>query len=186
MRASTRFATGSSWAGNAASYRPSWVITRGYAALRIRGAPGLPPRAERLLPSPTLVIAYLSDAWIDALDAALDASNTLAALAPLVLEQVVENTPRGEVRYRLTIDADGAHARRSQSDASAPDLRITTDHATAVAIAQGRENAQTALAGGRLRIGGSIEVLIARADLWNALDDATAQLRADTSYDNAS
>ncbi len=131
------------------------------------------------------MIAYLSDAWIDALDAALDASNALSALAPLVLEQVVENTPRGEVRYRVTVDANGAHARRSHADDAPPDLRITTDYATAAAIAQGRENAQTALAGGRLRIGGDIEVLTAQADAWNGLDDATARLRAETSYDDA-
>jgi hypothetical protein len=132
------------------------------------------------------VIAYLSDAWIDALDAALVASSTVVTLAPLVLEQVVENTPRGEVRYRLVVDADGAHARRSHRDETAPDLRITTDYATAVAIAQGRENAQTALAGGRLRIGGDIEVLTARSEVWNGLDDATASVRAQTSYDDAS
>ncbi len=131
------------------------------------------------------MIAYLSDAWIDALDAALDASSAFATLAPLVLEQVVENTPRGEVRYRLTVDAHGAHARRSNADDPAPDLRITTDYATATAIARGRENAQTALAGGRLRIGGDIGVLTSRADAWNGLDDAAASLRAQTSYDDA-
>ena len=131
------------------------------------------------------MIAYLSDAWIEALDAALDNSRALAALAPLVLEQVVENAPAGEVCYRVTVDARGAHARRSSTGDSAPDLRITTDYATAVAIAQGRENAQTALAGGRLRIGGDVEVLTARADAWNGLDDATAGLRAETSYDDA-
>jgi len=128
------------------------------------------------------VIAYLSDAWIDALDAALDASSAIRALAPLALEQVVEGAPWGDVRYRLTIDAPGAHARRARDDDPAPDLSFTTDYPTAVAIAQGRENAQSALAAGRLQIGGNVGVLTSRAELWGAIDDAAATVRAQTIY----
>ncbi len=41
---------------------------------------------------------------------------------------------------------------------------------------------QTALARGRLQLGGNIEVLTRHADALAALDDATAELRARTTY----
>jgi SCP-2 sterol transfer family len=128
------------------------------------------------------VIAYLSDAWIDALDAALGSAAGLCALAPLVVEQIVTETPTGTVRYRITIDDEGACARRSGDTEHEPDLRFTTDYPTAVAIASGHENAQTALAAGRLRIGGAVEALTGRADAWTALADASAALRAETTF----
>jgi len=61
-------------------------------------------------------------------------------------------------------------------------VRLTTDYPTAVAIARGRENAQIALARGRLRLGGDVDALVKRADALGALDDATAALRAATTY----
>jgi hypothetical protein len=127
---------------------------------------------------------YLSDAWITALDAALRRSVAIRELAPFVIEQVVREVPQqGEVRYRVWVDADGGHAGTS-SDATdgRPDIRFTTDYKTAIAIARGTENAQTALAGGRLQLGGSLEVLVRHAEALGALDDATADLRSTTTY----
>jgi hypothetical protein len=129
---------------------------------------------------------YLSDAWVDALDDALQASASVAAVAPLVIEQVVREVPgHGEVRYRVWIDARGGHAdlpaARDEHD-TPPDIRLSTDYATAAAIARGDENAQTALARGRLQLGGTLDVLSRHADALAALDDATAALRATTTY----
>ncbi len=132
---------------------------------------------------------YLSDAWVDALDDALQASATVAAVAavaPLVIEQVVRDVPaHGEVRYRVWIDAHGGHAGRiaagSERD-TPPDIRLSTDYGTATAIARGSENAQTALARGRLQLGGTVDVLTRHADALAALGDATAALRAATTY----
>jgi hypothetical protein len=129
---------------------------------------------------------YLSEEWLRDLDAAFRAAARLSGLGPLVIEQVVRGVPdRGEVRYRLVLGPDGAHV-----DAGAPgpepgsraDLRLSTDYATSVAIATGVENAQTALAHGRLRIGGDIETLAAHAAAFTALDDVTAALRKATTY----
>jgi putative sterol carrier protein len=129
------------------------------------------------------VIAYLSAEWIDALDAALGESSAVRALAPVVVEQVVTGTPNGEVRYRISVDATRARVAAADAADAEPDLRFTTDYPTAVAIASGRENAQTALAAGRLRIGGDVEVLTSRAEAWSALTDAAAALRANTRYE---
>ena len=129
---------------------------------------------------------YLSDAWLDALDDALQASASVAAVAPLVIEQVVREVPgHGEVRYCVWIDARGGHAgptvARDGHDPP-PDIRLTTDYGTATAIARGNENAQTALARGGLQLGGTLDVLSRHADALAALDDATSELRATTTY----
>ena len=113
-------------------------------------------------------------------------------MAPLLLEQVVREVPgQGEVRYRVWVDERGGHAGRMTATGSGgrgdarPDIRLTTDYATASAIAQGTENAQSALARGRLQLGGNIDVLTRRGDALAALDDATSALRATTSYEHA-
>ena len=125
---------------------------------------------------------FLSEKWLAELDAVVCASASVSALAPMVIEQVVAGVPgRGEVRYRLRIDADGARI-TTGATADVADVRLSTDYATAVAIALGEENAQIALARGRLRLGGDIDVLVRRADALGALVDATAGLRATTTY----
>jgi hypothetical protein len=132
-------------------------------------------------------VQYLSDEWLDALDAAVQDAPSLRSLAPLVIESVVTGVPRrGEVRYRLAIDAGGARARRATASDAAAEVRLTTDYATAAAIARGTENAQTALARGRLSLGGDMNVLLAHADTLAALDDLSARLRAGTTYESAS
>ena len=131
-----------------------------------------------------IVPEFLSDTWLEELDRALRDSAGVSALAPIVIEQVVVDVPgRGEVRYRLRVDGDGARVRvMGGGAAEAADLRLTTDYATAVAIALGRENAQIALARGRLRLGGDVDTLIRHADALGALHDASAALRAATTF----
>jgi hypothetical protein len=121
---------------------------------------------------------YLSDAWLDAIN---DALGSVRVLGPLVIEQVVTGVPgRGEVRYFAWFDAVGGHV--GTGGTGPADIVLRTDYPTAVAIAQGRENAQRALAAGRLRLGGEIEALTRNADALAALDDATAAVRAATTY----
>jgi putative sterol carrier protein len=106
----------------------------------------------------------------------------VSALAPVVIEQVVRAVPgRGEVRYHFRVDAGGACVVEGAPPESA-DVRLTTDYDTATAIALGKENAQSALAQGRLRLGGDIDTLVRGAAALAALDDATAALRAATTY----
>ena len=125
---------------------------------------------------------FLSETWLDELDRALRASEDVSALSPIVIEQVVVDVPgRGEVRYRFRVDGGGARVTRGAGPES-PDVRLTTDYPTAVAIALGTENAQIALARGRLRLGGDVETLTRHADALAALHDASAALRAATTF----
>jgi predicted lipid carrier protein YhbT len=131
------------------------------------------------------VAEFLSGSWLDAFDRALTSHpvQALTDLAPFVIEQVVVGVPdRGEVRYRIVAERGGLHVVEAARDQSAPDVRFTTDYRTAVALAQGRTNAQSALALGRLRLGGDISLLGQHAELFAALEDRGAELRASTTY----
>ena len=124
-------------------------------------------------------LAFLSAEWLRALDAALRCAAVPDLDGTFVLEQVVVDVPdAGEVRYSVVLDGTGARL----ENAATPDVRLTTDYETAVAIAGGSGNAQDALAHGRLRIGGDLEAFAAHASFLVALRDATATLRSDTTF----
>jgi hypothetical protein len=125
---------------------------------------------------------FLSEMWLRDLDRSVKGATGVSAPAPVVIEQVVHDVPgRGEVRYHLRVDAGGARVSAGEPVERA-DVRLTTDYETAVAIARGEENAQIALAHGRLRLGGNIDTLVRSAGALGALDDATADLRGETTY----
>ena len=120
---------------------------------------------------------YLSAAWFAAAGAADPA---LAGPVELVLEQVVQATPDGEVRYRVEVAGDQARIVWPVPPAAPPaDLRITTDWPTAVAVARGDLSAQRALMDGRLRIKGSPAGLASPPPI----DAVPAAVRADTTFD---
>lgn len=128
---------------------------------------------------------FLSGAWLDALDRAVSAhpASTDGEPALLVIEQVVADVPElGEVRYRVVVERGRLRVVVPTRDDPAPDVRFTTDYATAVALAQGHTNAQSALAAGRLRLGGDVSLLGRHAELFAAVEDRAAELRAATSY----
>jgi hypothetical protein len=130
------------------------------------------------------VAEFLSDEWIRALG---DAARVGADDAPvddvLAVEPVVRGVPgRGEVRYRVTCDASvRAVSLPSPTDAPA-DIRIETDYATAVALARGDVNAQTALADGRLTVSGDLARLAGHAAALAKLGDLFAAVRGSTTF----
>lgn len=126
---------------------------------------------------------YLSPAWIDAAGAAVAGDGPLgAALAGITLtvEQVVTGGPDGDVTWSLAVD-DGKVA-LTPGPAARSDLRLTTDYATAAAVAAGELGAQRAFVEGRLRVGGDLSLLITHQRALAAVDDALAGVRARTTY----
>ncbi|MGC8513871.1 MAG: SCP2 sterol-binding domain-containing protein [Acidimicrobiales bacterium] len=74
----------------------------------------------------------------------------------VVLEQVVEGTPDGTVRYR--VEASSGTCRiiwPVDPEAAQADLTVTCDWGTAAAIASGELNAGVALTQGRLKVRGN-------------------------------
>lgn len=126
---------------------------------------------------------FLSPAWIEELDTAARASDALGAFGgQLVVEQRVTDAPGGEIRYHVVLAADGA--RVHAGGAELPDLVITADYETACAIHDGRENAQRALAAGRMDVRGDLGHVREHSDALAALDDLFAQVRARTRHGN--
>ena len=121
---------------------------------------------------------YLSAEWLEAarraLAAAGDPGDAVADVA-LTVEQVVDATT-----FHITLD----HGKVTLADgpAAAPDLRLTTDYATAAAVAAGELTAQRAFVEGRLRVGGDLSLLITHQRALAAVDDALAGVRARTTY----
>jgi hypothetical protein len=134
------------------------------------------------------VAEFLSDEWLAALDAAAHAANTAGDADDagdtdaLAVEPVVRGVPgRGDVRYRVTCDT-GVRAVTRSRDGEPADVRIETDYATAVALARGELNAQTALADGLLRVSGDLARLGAHASALARLGDLFASVRASTTF----
>jgi len=129
------------------------------------------------------VAAFLSDEWLRELAVACAGApvGVAAAAGRFVIEPVVTGVPnRGEVRYRISFDADAVAV--EQVDGAAADVRLETDYVTAVALARGTANAQAALADGRLRVAGDVARLASHAAALAALDDLFAALRNSTTY----
>jgi hypothetical protein len=121
------------------------------------------------------VADFLTDAWLDELDAAAEGAD-LPTMPRLALQQVVPDGPAGEVAYALVVDDGRVRVHRGRIDG--PDLVFTQDRATAEAIHRGELSAQTAFMQGRLRLGGDLRSVIDRASDLAALDDVFARVRA--------
>lgn len=127
---------------------------------------------------------YLSAEWFAEVSAGEQAPGgpTVA-----VLEQVVEGTPEGQVTYRVELAEGGARIVWPVPEgAPGPDLRLTADWPTAVAIAQGQLSAQRALMQGRLRVSGDPGRLAELNSELQGLDPVPETVRRATTYPAAS
>jgi hypothetical protein len=126
---------------------------------------------------------FLSPAWVSALDDAARAAPGLArlgAVGPVVIEQRVLGTPRGDVVYHVVLDAAGA--RVESGPAVDPTLVVVTPYLAARDLHVGGVDVRTLLRAGSVKIAGSANALVARADALAALDDVFAPVRAATTF----
>lgn len=127
--------------------------------------------------------AFLSPAWLSALDQAARHDPALAEAASgvaLVVEQTVTGGPDGAVTYHVAFD-DGRVAVVAGPAAEAT-VRFSQDHETAVAIATGAASAQRAFMTGRLQVGGDLRALLDHQAALGALQDVFAEVRSDTTF----
>ena len=130
---------------------------------------------------------YLSLEWIDALTAAVAASEPMqraAAEHSIAITQVVTDTPEGDVTYHLSV-ANG-RAEFGPGPAVDEDLRMMQDWDTAVGVATRALNPQDALIDGRIRLGGDPMKLMAAESLFMALDAIFNEVSTHTTYDDPS
>jgi hypothetical protein len=106
----------------------------------------------------------------------------------LVVEQVVRDTPDGEVRYRVVIGGGAAYiepgpaAGGPNGTTGDPDLTIVCDWPTAAAMAQGELSTHAALLAGRLRVHGNLARLTGLSTGLAGLDPVPDQVRRRTTY----
>jgi putative sterol carrier protein len=136
------------------------------------------------------VVAFLSTAWVEALDRAARARTDQTdptdptdqtVDAHLVVEQRIEGDgTHPPVVFHLTLD----HGAVAVAPGPAPDptVTFTQSRATARAIAAGETSAQRAFMTGGLRVGGDLQVLLAAQERIGALGDVFAAVRADTDF----
>jgi hypothetical protein len=131
-----------------------------------------------------IVLAYLSDEWVAAVNEALAGLPPGADGAPesLTIHQRVTGGPRGDRAYALWFADGTAGAGRQVPGGAEPDVSFTCDWDTAVAISTGKERAQNAFLSGRLRLGGDSRILLAHAGALASLDDVLAAVRARTDF----
>jgi hypothetical protein len=124
---------------------------------------------------------YLSDEWIEALDAAARADDELQAAATeadLVVQQVVVDDEGAEVAaWYVVLTADEVAVRSGRTDDFT--VRFTQSRATAEAIALGERAALQAFIDGEVRIGGDVNALATRHRALARLGDVFATVRTD-------
>ena len=127
---------------------------------------------------------YLSLEWIEALGAAVADSAAMQSIAadhPMGITQVVTDGPEGNVIYHVQV-ADGS-AGFGSGPAWPEDVRFEQDWTTAVAVATGTLNAQEAFIGGKIRLFGDQQKLMANQPVFHALDEAFNSVREHTTYE---
>ncbi|HEU5082904.1 MAG TPA: SCP2 sterol-binding domain-containing protein [Acidimicrobiales bacterium] len=128
---------------------------------------------------------FLSDDWLAAMDAAarrrpVPADDPWADVS-LVVEQVVTGGPR----WRLVIDRGQCSVQPLTADAdpgTEPDVRLTSDRATAAAIASGQRPALEAFIAGDLVLGGDVRSLLEHRVAVEVLGDLFAEVKAGTEF----
>jgi putative sterol carrier protein len=106
------------------------------------------------------VAEYLSRAWIEDLNqvaATVDPPVSDPVRAPVCVQQVVTGGANGEVAYAIRV---GDRLEVIVGRVSAPDVTITEDVATAVAVGRGDVSPQDALLAGRVRVSGNVAALV--------------------------
>lgn len=129
------------------------------------------------------MLSYLSEEWARAVDRALQGHPGLEAATrdtSLVVQTIVTGTHDGTTAYAVTLEHGSNHVHLGRHEA--PDVSFECDQRTAVAIATGRESAQSAFMAGRLRIGGDARRLMHHQAVLTELDDVFAAVRADTAW----
>lgn len=130
---------------------------------------------------------FLSSDWFDEVarhssPAPLPPAGAAPPGIRLVMRQVVQGTPEGEVSYHVVVESGEARISPPGGDPGPADLTITTTWETAVALAQGKLPAQAALVEGRLRVRGNLATIGAAAAGLAGLDPVPVEVREATTY----
>ena len=119
-------------------------------------------------------VQFLSPEWTKELEKRLNASDTFRAAASTanVTIQNVIDTPDGAKRYWMRFE--GGSVKLEAGDAEKADATIEQDYATAVALAKSELNPVSAFMTGKIRINGSMMLLM---QLQGALSELAKEMQ---------
>jgi putative sterol carrier protein len=126
---------------------------------------------------------YLSSEWFDDLNSAARRSSQVteaAAGTTLTLQQVVTGGPDGEVLYWVRVSNGTVQA--GPGEAAHADATIVQSWETAVAIASGEMDVESALMAGKVRVSGNMAPLMESRSSLEGLNAALAEVRGRTTY----
>ena len=119
-------------------------------------------------------VQFLSPEWTEELEKRLNASETFraaASAANVTIQNVIE-TPDGAKRYWMRFE--GGSIKLEAGDAEKADATIEQDYATAVALAKSELNPVSAFMTGKIRINGSMMLLM---QLQGALSELAKEMQ---------
>lgn len=119
-------------------------------------------------------VQFLSPEWTEELEKRLNASDTFraaASAADVTIQNVIE-TPDGAKRYWMRFE--GGSVKLEAGDAEKADATIEQDYATAVALAKSELNPVSAFMTGKIRINGSMMLLM---QLQGALSELAKEMQ---------
>ena len=119
-------------------------------------------------------VQFLSPGWTEELEKRLNASETFraaASAANVTIQNVIE-TPDGAKRYWMRFE--GGSVKLEAGDAEKADATIEQDYATAVALAKSELNPVSAFMTGKIRINGSMMLLM---QLQGALSELAKEMQ---------
>ena len=120
---------------------------------------------------------FLTEGWADAVLAAMNASEDVRSATKgvqLCIQQVVTGAPGGDTSYWTRFD-DGS-VTGAIGDATDPDVTISQDYDTAVAMTKGELNAQAAFMQGKLKVTGNMGKLLQHQGTMQALGPVLASV----------
>ena len=119
-------------------------------------------------------VQFLSAEWTQELEKRLNASEafkTASATADVTIQNVI-NTPDGPKRYWMRFESGSV--KLEGGDAEKADATIEQDYATAVALAKSELNPVSAFMTGKIRINGSMMLLM---QLQGALSELAKEMQ---------
>jgi len=123
---------------------------------------------------------FLSPEWVAELAAAAEGVE-VATDEDVTVQQVVEVDGAGEpVRWGLRVT--GGRVAVEAGDVADPDVTLTTDRATATALARGEVAVTDVFMAGKLRIAGDLRALMRAGGILDDLDEAFAAVRERTTW----
>ncbi len=126
------------------------------------------------------MVKFLSPQWTESVIGALnDSDDARQALkgVELILQQVVTGGPEGDVSYWTRFD-DGK-VEGGLGETEEPDVTITQDYETAVALSRAELNAQAAFMQGKLKVKGNMGKLLQNQSAIDALGPVMAEVKTE-------